>query len=53
LIRATLDHRSWLVGLGATVVALLVLGIPTAAIPNLSWRESIGRRMHDAATGLS
>ena len=30
----TLDTRFWLVALGATAAALLVLGVPTAVIPN-------------------
>jgi hypothetical protein len=31
---STLDRRYWLIAAGATVLALLVLGIPSAVIPN-------------------
>ena len=33
-VRATLDSRFWLVAFGATAIAVLLLGIPTAVIPN-------------------
>lgn len=32
--RATLDRRFWVVALGGSFVTLLILGIPTAVIPN-------------------
>jgi hypothetical protein len=33
-ISATLDTRFWLIALGVTGLSLLVLGVPTAVIPN-------------------
>ncbi len=33
-VRNTLDTRFWLIALGATAGAVLILGIPTAVIPN-------------------
>ena len=33
-LKSTLDARFWLVAVGGTAAALLVLGVPTAVVPN-------------------